>query len=160
MIILGIDPGTAITGYGVIKKSKNSLKCLDYGCIKTKSGLPAGERLKIISSQLNKIIEKHEPEAISVENIFFFKNAKTAIPVSQAKGVVLLCAAQKKIPTYEFTPPQIKMAVTGYGRAEKKQMQKMVQKTLNLKDIPKSDDAADALAAAISCALSLGKKEA
>jgi crossover junction endodeoxyribonuclease RuvC len=151
MIILGIDPGTATTGFGVIKREreKNNLKCLDFGCMKTDPNLPAGPRLKQLSSQLNKLIKKYKPDVLAVENVYFFKNLKTALPVSQAKGVILLAAAQKKIPTYEFTPSQIKMAITGYGRAEKKQIQEMVKVLLNLQDIPRPDDAADALAIAI-----------
>ncbi|MBZ9578263.1 crossover junction endodeoxyribonuclease RuvC [Patescibacteria group bacterium] len=155
MIILGIDPGTATTGYGIIKKtkrrkkkSKNKLKCLDYGLIKTNPSLAEGERLKKIHNQLNKLIKKYRPEVLAIEKIYFFKNLKTAMPVAQAKGVVLLAAAKKKIPVYEFTPLQVKMAITGYGRAEKKQIQRMVKALLNLKKLP-PDDAADALGIAI-----------
>lgn len=155
MIIAGIDPGTATTGYGIIKKVKSTLKCLDYGCITTNSGFSDGERLKKINNELNKLIKKYKPKALAVENVYFFKNLKTAMPVSQAKGVVLLTAAKKKISVCEFTPLQIKMAMTGYGKADKKQIQKMVQSLLNLKNTPKPDDAADALAAAICCALLL-----
>lgn len=152
MIILGIDPGTATTGYGVIEKLKTKeqkLRVIDYGCIKTDPKFSAGERLKKINTELNKLIKKYQPEALAVENIYFFKNLKTAMPVSQAKGVVLFTAAKKKIPVFEFTPLQMKMTVTGYGRAEKKQVQKMVQVLLNLKEAPKIDDAADALGLAL-----------
>lgn len=156
MIILGIDPGTATTGYGVIKqvkgaKSKISLKCLDYGCIRTSPNQPASERLRQINNQLAKLIKKHKPEVLAVESIYFFKNLKTAIPVSQVKGIILLKAAQKKIPIYEITPLQAKMVVTGYGKAEKIQVQKMIKNLLNLPEIPRPDDAADALAVALSC---------
>src|SRR3989338_6057685 len=126
MIILGIDPGTATTGYGVIQKSKD-LKCLGYGTIKTSPDSPPAERLKKINKELNGLIKKHCPKVLAVENVYFFKNFKTALPVSQAKGVILLTAAKKNIPVFEFTPLQVKMAVAGYGRAEKGQVQKMVK---------------------------------
>ena len=151
MVILGIDPGTATTGFGVIKAGKG-LRCLDYGLIQTEPCLAAGERLRVINKELNKLTKKYEPEALAVESLYFFKNMKTALPVSQAKGVVLLTAAQKKIPVHEFTPLQAKMAVAGYGKAEKKQVQEMIKIILNLKKVPKPDDAADALAVAICCA--------
>lgn len=151
MIILGIDPGTAKMGFGVIKsnKEKDILKSLDYGCIETSPSLSQGERLKKLNKELCKIIKKYKPEVMIVERIFFFKNSKTAMAVSEAKGVILLTAAQEKIPVYEFTPLQVKVAVTGYGRAEKKQVQKMIKLLMNLEEIPEPDDAADALAIAI-----------
>ena len=150
MIILGIDPGLARLGFGVIKKFKDKIEVLDYGCIETLPGVCDGERLKIINNELNKLIKKHQPEVMAVEKLFFFKNLKTVMPVSQAKGVILLTAAKKNIPVYEFTPLQVKMAVTGYGKAEKKQVQKMIQTLLNLEEKPKDknkrkDDATDAL---------------
>lgn len=150
-IIIGVDPGTATTGFGVISCGSN-LDCLQYGVIQTSVGLPQAIRLKKISAELEKLIKKYRPEILAVENIFFFKNLKTAMPVSQAKGVILLTAAKNGIYVQEFSPLQIKTAVTGYGRAEKKQVQKMVQAILCLKQVPKPDDAADALAAAICCA--------
>lgn len=156
MIIIGIDPGTATTGFGVIKKTKK-IKVIDYGCITTSPDLSSGERLKKINNELNKIIKKHKPKVLAVENVYFFKNLKTAMPVSQAKGVVLLTAAKKKIPVYEFTPLQVKMTVAGYGRAEKKQVQKMIKVLLNMKEAPKADDAADALGIAICYALNSKK---
>ncbi|PJE69491.1 MAG: crossover junction endodeoxyribonuclease RuvC [Candidatus Staskawiczbacteria bacterium CG10_big_fil_rev_8_21_14_0_10_38_10] len=161
MIILGIDPGTATTGYGVIKslsregchqkgkKNQNPLKCLGFGCIKTDSKLATGERLKRIHNELNKLIREYKPDIIYVENVYFFKNLKTAMPVSQAKGVILFTAAKKKIPTYEVAPLEVKMSIVGYGRAEKKQIQKMVENLLKLNTPLKSDDAADALGIAI-----------
>lgn len=153
MVIIGIDPGTAITGYGVIESSGNKIKLIDYGCIITDKKSSAAERLKILDKELSKIIKKYKPQKIAVEDIFFFKNLKTAIKVSQARGVVLATAARSKVPLIEeYTPLQIKQAVSGYGRADKKQVQKMVKILLNLKTIPKSDDAADGLAAAICCA--------
>jgi len=159
MIIIGIDPGIAKVGYGVISKTKNlksgaqhRVRCLDYGVIETDSFLNPGERLKLINNGITKLIKKYKANVLVVENVYFFKNLKTAIPVSQAKGVILLAAAKKKVPVYEFTPLQIKMIITGYGRAEKKQIQKMIKVLLKLKEIPKPDDAADALAAAVCCA--------
>ncbi|MDO8559247.1 MAG: crossover junction endodeoxyribonuclease RuvC [bacterium] len=156
MIILGIDPGTAITGYGVIEKLK-TLKCLDYGTIQTSPSSTTPERLKILSDGLDGIIKKYDPGIMAVENVYFFKNLKTALPVSQAKGVILLAAGKKGISAKEFTPLQVKMAVAGYGRAEKKQVQKMIQCLLNLKELPKPDDAADALAVAVCCARGLDR---
>lgn len=152
MIIIGIDPGTAHTGFGVVKKTKgkkNKLKAIDYGCITTSPDLSPGERLKKINNELNKLIKKYKPKVLAVENVYFFKNLKTAMPVSQAKGVILLTAAKKKIPVYEFTPLQVKMTIVGYGKADKKQVQKMIKVLLNLNEIPKPDDAADALAIAV-----------
>ena len=164
MIILGIDPGTAIVGYGVIKtkvdggllQNKNEKpKVLDFGCIFTKSSMPTGQRLKIIHNEIERLIKKHRPDLISIESLYFFKNTKTAIPVSQARGVILLAAAKKNVPTIEFTPLQVKMAVVGYGKAEKKQVQKMAKEILDLSEFDldkegrKKDDAADALGLAL-----------
>ena len=154
MIILGIDPGTAITGYGVIKKD-SCLKMIDYGCIETSSNHSTAERLNILDKRLVKIINKYKPDKIAIEDIFFFKNVKTAIKVSQARGVILSRAAKTKKEIIEYTPLQIKQAVTSYGRADKSQVQKMVKLLLKLKELPKPDDAADALAAAICCANSI-----
>lgn len=151
MIILGIDPGTATTGYGVIKKG-NNLEMIGYGCIKTTTRHSTAERLNKIDQELSKLIKKYKPNKISVEDIFFFKNIKTAVKVSQAKGIILARAAKMKIPIFEYTPLQIKQAVASYGRADKNQVQQMVKLLLKLKTAPKPDDAADALAAAICCA--------
>ncbi len=156
MIILGIDPGTATTGFGVIKHAKK-LECLDYGTIQTNPSSSMPERLTILSDELNGLIKKYAPGMMAVENIYFFKNLKTALPVSQAKGVILLAAGKKRIPIKEFTPLQVKMAVAGYGRAEKKQVQKMIQCLLNLRELPEPDDAADALAVAVCCARGLDR---
>lgn len=161
MIVMGIDPGTATTGFGVVKKIKSKLKAVDYGCIITDPALSPGERLKKINNELNKLIRKYKPKVLAVENLYFFKNLKTAMPVSQAKGVVLLTAAKKKIPVYEFTPLQVKMAITGYGKAEKKQVQEMIKILLDFKKTPKfankklGDDAADALGVAVCCSFQL-----
>jgi len=152
MIILGIDPGTATTGFGIIHSHKKQLVCVEYGVIETPAKMDMGERLQMLNKDLEKIIKKHEPDIAAVESLFFFKNLKTAIPVSQARGVVLLTFSSKKVPIKEFTPLQAKTAVTGYGRASKDQVQKMVKHILNLDKIPKPDDAADALAIAVCCA--------
>ena len=150
MIILGIDPGTASTGYGVIKKTR-VFKCLDYNVIRTTPNSNPGERLKIINNKLSRVIKKYRPDVLAIENVYFFKNLKTAFPVSQAKGAILLMAAKKKLPVQEFTPLQIKFAITGNGRADKKEIQKKIQKILRLKEIPKPDHASDALATAMTC---------
>ncbi len=155
MIILGVDPGTATTGYGIVKKTKN-LECVCYGLIQTDASSTPAQRLKKLNNELAKLIKKHQPEVLAIENLYFFKNLKTAMPVSQAKGVIILTAAKKNLPVHEFTPPQVKMAVSGYGNAEKKQVQKMVKIILGLKKEPRPDDAADALAVAICCAHWLG----
>jgi crossover junction endodeoxyribonuclease RuvC len=155
MIILGIDPGTATTGFGVIdynKKIKNQFSCIAYGTIETSPKQDVGERLKHLNFDLNEIIKKYKPEIASVESLFFFKNLKTAMPVSQARGVIIFTLSKKNVPFIEITPQEAKNAVTGYGKATKSQVQKMIKNLLNLEKIPKPDDAADALALAISCA--------
>lgn len=152
MIILGIDPGTERTGYGVIKKDKNRLTVVEYGCIATPKNTENFKRISSISSQLKQIINKHRPQQAAVEQLFFFKNSKTVMSVSEARGAILLTATQLNIPIKEYTPLQVKQAITGYGKAEKFQIQKMVKVILQLKEIPKPDDAADALAIAICCA--------
>jgi len=149
MIILGIDPGTANTGYGLIKKSK-TLRCLEYNVIHTTPNSNPGERLKIINNELTKVIRKYKPDVLAIENVYFFRNLKTAIPVSQAKGSILLTAAKKGLPVWECTPLQVKLAITGKGRADKKDIQKELKKILKLKEIPKPDHASDALAIALT----------
>ncbi|XOA42685.1 MAG: crossover junction endodeoxyribonuclease RuvC [Candidatus Nealsonbacteria bacterium] len=149
MIVLGIDPGTANTGYGLVKKAK-TLKCLNYNVIHTVPNSNPGERLRIINNKLSKIIKEYKPDVLAIENVYFFKNLKTAIPVSQAKGSILLTAAKKKVPVYEFSPLQVKLAITGNGRADKKEVQKKIKKMLKLKEVPKPSHAADALAIAIT----------
>lgn len=161
MIILGIDPGSAITGFGILENSKDlkSVRVVDFGCITTESSKETGERLKDLYGEMKKLIAKHKPDAMAIENLFFFKNLKTVMPVSQAKGVILLAAAEKKVPAHEFTPLQVKMAITGYGKADKSQVQKMTQILLDLKRFDmkenhrKKDDASDALAVALCYAL-------
>jgi crossover junction endodeoxyribonuclease RuvC len=154
MIILGIDPGTATTGIGIVEFKKGQVFCLRYGTIETPAKIPMQDRLKILYDDMALIIKEYKPTAMAIESLFFFKNAKTVMPVSQARGIALLLAAQKKLALFEFTPLQAKTAVTGYGRAEKQQVQKMIKHILNLEKIPKPDDAADALAIAICCARS------
>lgn len=154
MRILGIDPGTAKMGYGLIEcqKPNGKYQMVDYGCLTTKSGLPAGDRLLQLYEELCAIIKKTKPDVIAVEELFFFKNLKTAIRVAEARGVVLLAARKNKITISEHTPLEVKQATVGYGRADKQQIQKMVKVLLNLEKIPKPDDAADALAVALTSA--------
>jgi len=155
MIILGIDPGTATTGYGVVENNKGKLRAVDYGCILTDKKLKMPERLDFLAGELKKIIKKYQPQAMAVEELFFFKNTKTIITVGQARGVILFIGKnigkKTRLDIYEYTPLQVKQAVVGYGRADKKQVQSMVKAILGLKSIPKPDDAADALAVAICC---------
>ena len=149
--VLGIDPGIAATGWGVIEAEGSKFKALDYGFIKTIPNDSPGKRLMIIYNTIRDIIEKYHPEIASVEDIFFAKNKLSAIPVAQAKGVILLAMESKNINTHVFTPLQIKQALTGNGRADKNQVQEMVKLILGLKEKIKPDHAADALAAAICC---------
>lgn len=150
MIILGIDPGTAITGYGLIKVTGNKQFLLDYGCIRTAAHTPLPERLNIIYNSVCRILDETCPDQLAVEQLFFNTNTTTALSVGHARGVLILAASQRKIPIAEYTPLQIKQAVTGYGHADKKQIQYMVSKLLNMEKPPRPDDAADALAVAIS----------
>jgi len=152
MTILGLDPGTAITGYGIIKKERDELIQLDFGCIKTSPGHEMPKRLQLIQEGLETIIRKYRPDIAAIEKLFFTTNAKTVISVAQARGVILGTLANARIEIYEYTPLQVKQAVTTYGKADKTQVQKMVTTLLHLKEIPKPDDAADALAIAICCA--------
>jgi len=150
MIVLGVDPGTATTGYGVIKvKNAKSLEWLDHGFIKTLPGVEMPKRLFTIRKEMRKIIREYQPESLVIERLFFNTNQKTAISVGQARGVVMLCAAEYKLDLHEYTALQAKLILTGYGRSDKKIVQKAVQKLLKLKDPVKPDDAADALAVAI-----------
>ncbi|NLY46485.1 MAG: crossover junction endodeoxyribonuclease RuvC [Tissierella sp.] len=159
MIVLGIDPGIAIVGYGVIQCVGNSYKPIEYGCITTDSKLDFPDRLKIVYDELIKIIDTYNPVEMAVEELFFNKNVKTAIKVGQARGVEILAGVNKGLDIYEYTPLQIKQGIVGYGRAEKHQVQEMVKMFLNLKEIPKPDDAADALAVALCHGNSLKFKE-
>lgn len=155
MRILGIDPGTGILGFGVIEfKMPNKFSMVDAGVIRTKVKQPENERLLTIYEELSEIIKQNKPEVMVVEKLFFAQNITTAMSVSQARGVVLLCGEQNHLSLFEYTPLQIKQALTGYGRAEKKQIQEMVRAILKLDEVPKPDDCADALAVAITHAQS------
>src|SRR4030042_3642678 len=143
-IVLGLDPGTAITGFGVIRYSKSPPQYISCGYIATDKASDAARRLLIIAQSLDKIIRRYKPDLVAVENLFFAKNRTTAIAVAQARGVILATIAKHKLPLAEFTPLQVKQALTGYGRADKRQMQRMVQAILKLTDLPKPDDSADA----------------
>lgn len=151
-IILGIDPGLAITGYGIIEYSKNNFKLIKCGAITSGSKEEFGQRLNIIHQELTVIIKKYRPDSIGVEQLFFAKNVKTALKVSEARGVIMLTCWQHKYKVKEFTPLQVKQALTGYGLAPKVQIQKMVKVILRLKTTPQPDDVADALAVAICSA--------
>jgi len=157
MIVLGIDPGLANIGYGIIKELKAPLldkkgvfKCLGYGLIQTDPAFYLAERLHKLNKELNAIIKEYEPSIIAMENVYFFKNPKSVMAVKQAEGVILLTATKKGIPVYAFNPLQVKFALTGYGRSEKKEVQEKITSTLNLREIPKPDDVADALAIALA----------
>ena len=149
MIILAIDPGTATTGYGIIGYEGNRFKVKDYGIISTDAKLAPELRLQEIYDRIKNLIARHRPDCFVVEQLFFNSNVRTALAVGQARGVCLLVAADGGLPVAEYTPLQVKQAVVGYGRADKAQIQQMVKAILNLQEIPKPDDAADALALAI-----------
>lgn len=164
LIILGIDPGIAITGYGVIKTQGNSFKVLEYGVIRSSKQMETARRLQEIYQGVGQIVDLYKPETMAIEELFFNKNAKTALIVGQARGVAMLAAYQQGVSVYEYTPLQVKQAVVGYGRAEKQQVQFMVKSILSLQEVPQPDDAADALAIAIchgNCCTSglLGRRE-
>ncbi|MDO7977821.1 crossover junction endodeoxyribonuclease RuvC [Oceanotoga teriensis] len=148
MRILGIDPGYGRIGYGLLDKTGNKFKTVNYGVIYTDKELDLPSRLHQIQNSIYELVNKYEPDESSVEELFFFRNVTTAIQVGEARGVILVSLVEKNIPIYEYTPFQIKQAVTGYGRAEKGQIQRTLKLLLNLKKTPTPDDAADALAAA------------
>ncbi len=151
MIIVGFDPGLATLGYGVIKKElKKKPEMIDYGIISTPKDMNLPDRLTLIEKGVKQVIEKFKPDEIAIEELFFAKNVKTGIAVAHARGVLLLTATKECCKIFEYTPLQIKQALTGYGRADKPQMQKMVKTLLGLKAIPRPDDAADALAVALT----------
>ena len=159
MLALGLDPGTATTGFGLVRQlDDGSLQVVDFGVILTSKDLPAAERLSVLFHRLNEILLLHRPETCAVEKLFFQKNVSTAIAVGQARGVLLLALAESGIDVAEYTPNEVKQAVTGYGSADKRQVQEMVRVQLALDSIPKPDDAADALAIAI-CHLSTRRYE-
>lgn len=150
MRIIGIDPGTAIVGYGVIDFDGRNYKVESYGCIYTDKDENMEARLEKIYDEMDILIKKYKPDSIAIEELFFFKNNKTVISVGQARGVLILCAKKNRVPVSSYTPLQVKMGITGYGRADKKQVQEMCAKILKLKEIPKPDDAADGLAIAVT----------
>jgi crossover junction endodeoxyribonuclease RuvC len=152
MKIMGVDPGTATTGFGVIESEKQNLRFLDAGVISTPAGSPMPDRLATIYAELTQLVIEHKPDLIAVEQLFFARNVTTGIQVGQARGIILLVVSQTKTPMVEFTPLQVKSMVAGYGKALKPQVQEMVKTLLKLSAIPKPDDAADALAIAIAAA--------
>jgi crossover junction endodeoxyribonuclease RuvC len=149
--IIALDPGTATTGYAVIfwRQQRTGPQLIEYGCIETSPQQTLPQRLSVLAKDLRSLIKKHRPNEMVVEKLFFAKNVKTGIAVGQARGVILLLAGENKLPVYEYSPAEIKRAVTGYGQAPKKQIQNAVKKTLKLKKTPRSDDAADAIAAGL-----------
>ena len=158
MRILGIDPGIARTGWGLIDKTKNTVVPVAFDCIETKSFMSVPQRLLLIHQKISSLLLEYEPDAMAIEELFFNTNAKTAFVVGQARGVILLSAAQQNKPIFIYTPLQVKIAVAGYGRAEKEQVGKMVKQLLGLDAIPRPDDTADALAIAITHAVSFRKE--
>lgn len=149
MVILGIDPGIAIVGYGVIEYTSNTFRVFEYGAITTKAGMKLSDRLRDINESTHVLIEKYKPDALAIEELFFNTNVKTAISVAHGRGVTMLAASVQGVPIYEYTPLQVKQSVAGYGRADKPQVQRMVKTLLGLSAVPKPDDVADALAIAI-----------
>ena len=152
MIVLGIDPGTAAMGYGVVDRTGGRLRAIDYGCITTTADMTLPERLRVLYEHVAELIETHRPDVVAVERLFFSRNAQTAFAVGQARGVVLLAAAQTDVPVREATPNEVKVAVTGYGAADKEQVGRMVAVILELPEVPHPDDTSDALAIAICIA--------
>lgn len=155
MRILGVDPGIALVGFGIVEAGARDLRAGSYGHISTESGMPIPDRLKILYDDISTVIGEYRPDVVAVEELFFNKNAKTAIIASHARGVIILAAVNSGLPVFEYTPLQVKQAVVGYGRASKQQVQAMVARLLQLKEVPKPDDTADALAVAICHANSM-----
>jgi len=151
MRALGIDPGTATTGYGVVDYAMGREKLVCYGTIRTAAGIDMPSRLYQIKCELDTLLKQHNPDVVAVEELFYNRNSKTVITVAQSRGVVLMTVAAAGLPITEYTPLQVKQSVVGYGSAEKRQVQLMVQRILGMKEIPRPDDAADALAIAICC---------
>ena len=149
MVILGVDPGLATVGWGLVDYSASRFRALSYGALITRPGVPVEKRLALIYDGLSELLEQHAPDALSVEELFFYNNITTGIVVAEARGVILLCAQRHGVPVFEYTPMQVKQSVTGYGKADKKQVIAMVTALLGLKEPPKPDDTADALAMAI-----------
>ncbi|MDD2362821.1 MAG: crossover junction endodeoxyribonuclease RuvC [Oscillospiraceae bacterium] len=156
MIILGIDPGYATLGWGCIRYERSRFTPIDFGTILTPADMEFPLRLQCIHNELSELLTKHHPDFLAVEKLYFKNNQKTAIDVAQARGVILLAAQQKGIPIFEYTPLQVKSAVTGYGKADKSQVMEMTRRLLGYKEVPKPDDAADALAISICHAQSCG----
>lgn len=156
MVILGIDPGYAIVGYGAVSFGNCKFKPLGYGCIETSSAASFTQRIVTIYDKMSEILNKVKPDVVSMEKLYFQTNQKTAIYVAQARGVILLCAEQAGVSIYEYTPLQVKSAVTGYGKAQKDQVMQMTRRLLGLEELPRPDDAADALAVAICHAQAAG----
>lgn len=153
MIILGIDPGTARVGFGLLRKEGSKLVHVAHGCLETPKTMPHAERLSYLNTALGELVDLHQPVLVGVERLFFQKNVTTAMSVSEARGVTLLALHDRGVTISEHTPMQVKMAVTGYGGADKRQVQEMVKRLFSLKEIPKPDDAADALAIAYCAAV-------
>ncbi|KAA9007738.1 crossover junction endodeoxyribonuclease RuvC [Paenibacillus spiritus] len=149
MRILGIDPGLAIVGFGFVDKNGSKLTPVQYGCIQTEAHTPEAERLSHVYDGMIQLIDRYKPDAVAMEKLYFSRNVTTALPVAQARGVLVLAAVQRGLPLSEYTPMQVKQAIVGYGKAEKKQVQEMVRMFLKLSQIPKPDDVADALAVAV-----------
>lgn len=154
MVVLGIDPGIGRCGWGIITINNSQLTVNNYGCVETEANGKVEDRLLIISNEIESIIKKYKPDVLAIEELFFGANSKTALIVGQARGVILLLAAKENIPVAVYTPLQVKMALTGYGRADKNQIGQMVKVILKLEKIPKMDDTSDALAIAITHAFS------
>lgn len=149
MVILGIDPGIAIVGYGIVEYKNNKFKVIDYGAVTTPANMPTDKRLALVYKGIDILVKNYNIDEVAIEELFFNKNVKTAITVAQARGVTMLACTHNGKPIYEYTPLQVKQGVVGYGRAQKIQVQQMVTSLLKLKEIPKPDDVADALAVAV-----------
>ncbi|MGE5550929.1 MAG: crossover junction endodeoxyribonuclease RuvC [Bacteroidota bacterium] len=149
MLVLGLDPGTATTGYGLVRRTGNHLEHVAFGTVRTPADQPLAARLRLIYRELRSLLQTYQPDAVAVELLFFNRNVRTAMAVGQARGVALLAAADAGLTVTEYTPLQVKQAVVGYGRADKRQVQEMVRVLLAMRETPRPDDAADALAIAI-----------
>lgn len=156
MRVIGIDPGTGITGFGIIDVKDGVYTLIDAGVVRTPAHTPQPERLETIYDNIGELLEEHHPQIMSIEKLFFTNNITTAMSVSEARGVVLLCAQQAQMQVYEYTPLQIKQSITGYGKADKQQVQEMVRVVMKLKEVPKPDDCADAIAVAVTHAMHAG----
>ena len=158
-IVLGVDPGTAVTGYGVVSERGSALRAVDHGVIRTPSSDHLSDRLLNLSQAFDHLMNRFSPQAVAVESIFFNRNVRSALSVGHARGVILLGAARHGVPVFEYAPLEVKRSVTGYGRADKKQVQVMVANLLGLSSYPRPKDAADALAVAICCSFSQGFRQ-